>query len=128
MHVCRLLWTKRTHHQEPIPFAFDFRIVGQLSHAKVYTKIDLHGGYSLVHIREGDEWKTTFRTHYNHFEYLVMMAFGFTNALNVFQHMMNDVFHEYLDDFVVCYIDDIFIFLKIMVNHECHVHIVLEKF
>jgi hypothetical protein len=41
--------------------------------------------------------------------------------------MMNDVFHEYLDDFVVCYIDDIFIFSKNMANHEHHVHLVLEK-
>jgi hypothetical protein len=40
------------------------------------------------------------------------MAFGLTNALGVFQHMMNDVFCEYLDDFVVCYINDIFIFSK----------------
>jgi hypothetical protein len=42
--------------------------------------------------------------------------------------MMNDVFHEYLDDFVVCYINDIFIFLKNMEDHECHVRLVLEKF
>jgi hypothetical protein len=40
---------------------------------------------------------------------------------------MNDVFHEYLDDFMVCYINDIFIFLKNMEDHECHVHMVLEK-
>jgi hypothetical protein len=41
---------------------------------------------------------------------------------------MNNVFHEYLDDFVVCYIDDIFIFLKNMEDHEHHAHLVLEKF
>ncbi len=40
---------------------------------------------------------------------------------------MNDVFHEYLDNFVVCYIDGIFIFSKNMANHERHVHLVLEK-
>jgi hypothetical protein len=67
-----------------------------------------------------------FKTHYGHFEYVVM-PFGFTNAPIVFQHMMNDVFHEYLDDFMVCYIDDIFIFSKNMAEHEHHVHIVLEK-
>jgi hypothetical protein len=65
----------------------------------VYTKINLHGAYNLVHIREGDEWKTTFRTHYDHFEYVVMMPFGITNAPRAFQHMMNDVFHEYSWDF-----------------------------
>jgi hypothetical protein len=56
------------------------------------------------------------------------MAFGLTNALIVFQHLMNDVFHEYLDDFMVCYINDIFIFLKNVKDHECHVLLVLEKF
>jgi hypothetical protein len=81
----------------------------------------------LVHIWEGNEWKTTFRTHYDHFEYVVM-SFSFTNTFVVFQHLMNNVFCEYLDDFMVCYIDDIFIFSKNMENHEHHIHLVLEKF
>jgi hypothetical protein len=55
------------------------------------------------------------------------MPYGLTNALAIFQHMMIDVFCEYLDDFVVCYIDDILIFSKNMENHECHVYLVLEK-
>jgi len=55
------------------------------------------------------------------------MPFGFINASIVFQHMMNDVFCEYLDDFVVCYINDILIFSKSMADHECHVCFVLEK-
>jgi hypothetical protein len=71
--------------------------------------------------------ETTFRIHYGHFEYVVM-PFGFTNALTIFQHMMNYVFHEYLDDFVVYYINDILIFSKNMANHERHVCLVLEKF
>jgi hypothetical protein len=92
----------------------------------VYTKIDLHGAYNLVHIREGDEWKTMFKTCYNYFEYVVM-PFGLTNAPIIFQHMMNDVFLEYLNDFVVYYIHDILILSRNMADHECHVHIVLEK-
>jgi hypothetical protein len=79
-----------------------------------------------VRIQEGDEWKTMFKTRYDHFEYVVI-PFGLTNAHVVFQHMMNDVFREYLDDFVVCYIDDIFIFSKNMANHERHVCLVLKK-
>ncbi len=75
------------------------RLLDQLSDAKKYTKIDLRGTYNLVCIQEGDEWKTVFRTYYGHFEY-VMTPICFTNAPIVFQHMMNDVFHEYLDDFV----------------------------
>ncbi len=108
------------------PLPLISRLLDQLSHAKIYTKIDLHGAHNLVHFQEGDEWKMTFKICYNHFEYVVM-PFGFTNAHVVFQHIMNDVFREYLDDFVVCYIDDIFIFSKNMVDHQSHVHLVLEK-
>ncbi len=68
----------------------------------------------------------TFKICYDHFEY-VMMPFGLINVLVIFQHLMNIVFCEYLDDFMVCYIDDIFIFSKNTENHECHVHLVLEK-
>jgi hypothetical protein len=88
----------------------------KLSHVKVYTKIDLHGAYNLVCIQEGDEWKTMFKTCYNHFEYVVM-TFGLTDMPIVFQHLMNDVFCEYLDDFVVYYIDIIFIFSKNMEDY-----------
>jgi len=102
------------------------RLLDRLNHAKMYIKIDLHGAYNLVHIRENDEWKMAFRIRYDHFEYVVM-PFGFTNAHVIFQHMMNDVFYEYLDDFVVCYIDDIFIFSKNVADHEHHVSFVLEK-
>ncbi len=80
----------------------------------------------MVRIQERDQWKTTFKARYGHFEY-VLMPFGLINALVVFQHMMNDIFHEYLDDFVVHYINDILIFLKNMANHEHHVCLVLEK-
>jgi hypothetical protein len=94
----------------------------------MYTKIDLCGAYKFMRIQKGDEWNTTFNTCYGRFEYVVMF-FGLTNASIVFQHLMNNVFHEYLDDFVVWYINDILIFSKNMVDHEHHhVYLVLEKF
>jgi hypothetical protein len=92
----------------------------------MYTKIDLHETYNLVHIEKGDEWKMMFKMRYGHFEYVVM-PFGLTNAPAIFQHLMNDNFCEYLDDFVVCCINDIFILLMNMEDHECHVCLVLEK-
>ena len=101
-------------------------LLKQLGHTKIFTKIDLRGAYNLVQIKEGDEWKTVFRTKYGHFEYNVM-PFGLTNALAVFQHMMNDIFREYLDDFVVIYLDDILIFSKNEEEHQKHVRLVLEK-
>ncbi len=87
------------------------RLLDQINSTKVYTKIDLRGAYNLVHIKKGDKWKTKFRTCYGHFKYFVM-PFGLSNAPTIFQHPMNDVFCEYLDDFVVCYINDIFIFSR----------------
>jgi len=78
---------------------------------KIFTKIDLRGAYNLLMIRLGDEWKIAFRTCYGHFEYTVM-PFGLTNAPVVFQHLMNNIFEEYMDEFVVVYLDDILIFSK----------------
>jgi hypothetical protein len=60
----------------------------QVSHAKVYTKIDLCGAYNSVHIQENDKWKIAFRTCYGRFEY-VLMSFHPTNALVIFQHLVN---------------------------------------
>jgi hypothetical protein len=74
-------------------------------------------------IRPGDEWKTTFRTRYGHFEYMVM-PFGLTNAPAVFQHLMNDIFREYMDEFVVVYLDEILIFSKDQETHDKHVRLV----
>ena len=108
----------------PLPLIFG--LLDQLGRANVYTKIDLRGAYNLVHIKEGDEWKTAFRTRYGHFEYNVM-PFGLTNAPAIFQHLMNDVFREFLDDFVICYLDDILIFSKNEEDHEKYVWLVLEK-
>jgi len=101
-------------------------LLDQLGRAKIHTKIDLRGAYNLVRIKEGDEWKMTFRTRYGHFEYNVM-PFGLTNALAIFQHLMNDVFREFLDDFVVCYLNDILVFSKNEEEHINHVRLVLEK-
>lgn len=60
--------------------------------------------------------KIVFQTPYGHFEYVVM-PFGLINGLAIFQHLMNDVSHKYLDDFFVYYIDDILIFSKNMEEH-----------
>ena len=108
------------------PLPLISQLLDQLSKASVFTKIDLRGAYNLVRIKAGDEWKTAFRTRYGHFEYAVM-PFGLTNAPAVFQHMMNDIFREYLDHFVVIYLDDLLIFSKNQEEHDIHVRKVLTK-
>jgi hypothetical protein len=114
--------TKKNRY--PLPLILE--LLEQLGSAKIFIKIELRGAYNLVQVKEGDEWKTTFRTRYGHFEYLVM-PFGLTNAPIVFQHMMNDIFWEYLDHFVVIYLDDILIYSKNEEEHNHHVCCVLSK-
>lgn len=67
-----------------------------------------------------------FCTRYGHFEYTVI-PFGLTNAPPTFQHMMNDICCDYLNDFVVIYLDYTLIFSKNEEEHEHHIHLVLEK-
>ena len=76
-------------------------------------------------IKSEDIPKTTFRTGYGHYEFLVM-PFGLTNALTAFMDLMSRVFHEYLDSFVIVFIDDILIFSKSMEEHEEHLRIVFQ--
>ena len=94
---------------------------------RIFSKFDLRGGaYNLVRIKLGDEWKTTFWTRYGHFECKVM-PFCLTNASTFFQHMMNNIFLEYLDHFVVIYLEDILVFSTNMEDHTEHVRQVLSK-
>ena len=91
----------------------------------LYTTIDLQNAYYLVHIAEGDEWKTTFQTCYSSFEWLVM-PFGLTNAPSTFQRFMNDIFSDLLDVHVIIYLDNILIYSDNPADHKKHVHEVLR--
>jgi hypothetical protein len=77
-----------------------------LQGAKHFTSLDLRSGYYQIRMRDTFIPKTCIRTRYGSFEFLVM-PFGLTNASSTFQAVMNDVFREYLDEFVMVYIDDI---------------------
>jgi hypothetical protein len=98
----------------------------QMKGASVFSKIDLRSGYHQLKIRESDIPKTAFHTRYGLYEYTVM-SFRLTNAPVYFMYLMNKVFMEYLDIFIVVFIDDILIFSKMMEEHEEHLRLVLEK-
>ena len=94
--------------------------------AKWFTKIDMHWGYYNICIKAGDEWKTAFRMQYGLYEWLVM-PMGLTNAVMWFQRFRDHAFWEFIDEFVIIYLDDILIFSNMEEEHVEHVMKVLEK-
>lgn len=108
----------------PLPLISE--ILDRLSGAKYFSKIDVQDAYYRIRIREGDEWKTAFRTRYGHFEYTVM-PFGLTNAPATFQNYIHIALRGLLDLFCVAYLDDILVFSGDRESHTRHLHQVLER-
>jgi hypothetical protein len=98
----------------------------QLRGASVFSKTDLRSGYHHLRIRPSDVSKTTFTTKYGLYEFTVML-FGLTNASAFFIYLMNNVFMDYLDKFVVVFIDDILIYFQSEEEHADHLRKVLQK-
>jgi hypothetical protein len=92
----------------------------------VFSKINLRSGYHQLKIRECDIPKTAFMSRYGLYEYTVM-PFGLTNASAYFMYLMNKVFMEYLDKFVVVFIDDILVYSRSEEVHEEHLRLALQK-
>ena len=85
-------------------------LIAQLQGAKYFTKLDVRWGFNNVQIKDGDEWKTAFRTNHGLFKLLVMF-FGLINSPATFQTMMNDIFQDLIMEEHVCiYLDDLLIF------------------
>jgi hypothetical protein len=101
-------------------------LFNQMKGACVFSKIDLRSGYHQLKIRESDTPKTSFRTRYGLYEYTIM-SFGLTNAPAYFLYLMNKVFIEYLDKFVVVFIDDILLFSKHEEEHKEHLRLMLGE-
>ena len=92
----------------------------------IFSKIDLISGYYQLRIRLEDIPKTAFTTRFGLYEFTVM-SFRLTNAPAYFMYLMNKVFMEYLDKFVVVFIDDILVFSRNEEEHEEHLRLVLQK-
>jgi hypothetical protein len=107
----------------PLPRIDD--LFDQLKDGRIFSKIYLRSGYHQVRIKEEDISKTAFRTRYGHYEF-TMVPFGLSNAPVVFMCLMNGVFREYLDKFVIVFLDDILIYSKSKEEHEHHLRMVLQ--
>jgi hypothetical protein len=107
----------------PLPRIDD--LFDQLKDAKIFSKIDLQLGYHQVRIKDENTSKTTFRTRYGHYEFTVV-SFGLSNAPSIFICLMNGVFRDYLDKFVIVFQDDILVYSKTEEEHEQHLRMVLQ--
>ena len=108
----------------PLPRIED--LFDQMRGAKVFSKIELRSSYHQLKIRQEDIPKTAFTTRYGLYEFIVM-SFGLTNVPAYFMYLMNKVFMEYLDKFVVVFIDDILVYSQNEEEHEKHLRLVLQK-
>jgi hypothetical protein len=108
----------------PLPLVDD--LLDRVRGCKFFTVIDLKSAYSHLRIREGDEWKTAFRTHLGLFEHLIV-PYGLTNAPAAWQAFIQDVLSDLIDVVCVVYLDDILIFSKTQEEHDTHMKLVLDR-
>ena len=100
----------------PLPLISE--LINKLQWARYFTKLDVCWGFNNVQMKDGDEWKATFRTNQGLYKPLVMF-FGLTNSPATFQTMMDAIFEDLISEgVVVVYLDDILIFTKTLEEHR----------
>jgi hypothetical protein len=108
----------------PLPLVSE--LLDRSSHAKIFTKLDLHDVYYRLRIKKGNEWKTVFKTCYGHFKYLVI-PFGLANTPTTFQGYIHRALGNLLDTIYIMYLDDIPIYSRDESKHVEYVKAVLHR-
>jgi len=107
----------------PLPRIND--LFDQLAGAALFFNIDLKSRYHQLKIKKEDVPKTTFRTRYGHYKFLILL-FRLINTPTFVMDLMNQVFKLYLDKFVVVFIDDILLCYRLNKEHVEHLRTVLK--
>ena len=123
--MCGLPCPKQGNYKKKYLIPLAAKLFDRLAKARYFKKLILRSCYWKVRIAEGDEAKTTCVTRYGSYEFLVM-PFGLTNAPATFCNLMNDVLFNYLNAFVVVYLDDIVVYSQALSEHEMHLKKVFQ--